>query len=155
MTIAAATDDAAVIARECIALHQAIGIGPLDLRGVGIHLSRLEPADGVPAEVVREGRAPPPPQLPSLLLAQTPREVVDRPTRTVDGDVSLVGGICICAPPVGGRFWLGAMMAHGAHDSGVGAGGASGAGSDRLPWTPTYSCSSRPTFRRMWRRRWG
>ena len=45
VSLATATCDAAVIARECIALHDAIKIAPIDLRGVGIHVSRLDSAE--------------------------------------------------------------------------------------------------------------
>ena len=41
VNLSTATGDAAVIARECVVLHEALKIAPVDLRGVGIHISRL------------------------------------------------------------------------------------------------------------------
>ena len=48
VSLATSTCDAVMIARECIALHDAIKIAPIDLRGVGIHVSRLDSAERRP-----------------------------------------------------------------------------------------------------------
>ena len=68
-----------MIGRECIALHKALKIAALDLRGVGIHLSRLEPARGAAssaaskpsplAQAFRHAAPPPAAQGPGTLPA--------------------------------------------------------------------------------------
>jgi len=94
-----ATDSAEVIGRECIVLHKALKITALDLRGVGIHLSRLEPARGAAsstagkpsllAQAFRHAAPPPAAQGPGTLPAarQVPEPVpaapLPAPTMTI------------------------------------------------------------------------
>ena len=88
-TLLAATADAAVIEREALLIYQSLGIAPKDLRGLGIHLSKLEPTSAAPAagasihQFLKPQRDAMPSSAADVPMQQTPPPPPARPAANV------------------------------------------------------------------------